>query len=220
MPNGECRPSAAPSASRRRRRRRHRAAGVMRLALGVPAPARCITRPIIQVLDALAASGLGGALLSATSTSPLGSTSSQRGWSRPLRKGHHLQPGAACGPAALRPAAGNGRRDVHRRQQPAHRRRATPVRVRRRQFGTRGPVPESSCRCTIVRLAARRVCAVCNAGPADGLAGLPGIRWGLATAPTAVATRGGNPRRSGADRRGRSGPGRSQTDHCYAHGRG
>ena len=74
MPNGEFNPSSrtertsampSPSVSRSK---------VMRLALGTPAPARFITRPITQPLMPRPSSGLGGALVSATSTSPLGNT--------------------------------------------------------------------------------------------------------------------------------------------------
>ncbi|MNT24284.1 hypothetical protein D3C72_1597500 [compost metagenome] len=74
MPNGELmsfrkieRWSATPSPLLSR-------SSVMRLALGVPAPARFITFFMIQPLMPLPSPGLGGALLSATSTSPLGST--------------------------------------------------------------------------------------------------------------------------------------------------
>ncbi len=84
MPKGEFKPSrntlrvcAAPSGVRPRSR-------VMRLALGVRAPARFMTMPAAQsLMPPEASGGLGGALVSATSTSPLGSTYSQRGWSRP-----------------------------------------------------------------------------------------------------------------------------------------
>ena len=74
MPNGEFSPSRntllvsatpSPSASRN---------SVMRLALGVSAPARFITIFVIQPLMPLPSSGFGGALVSATSTSPFGST--------------------------------------------------------------------------------------------------------------------------------------------------
>ena len=59
--------SATPSPSASR-------SSVMRLALGTPAPARFITFFMTQPLMPLPSSGLGGALVSATSTSPLGST--------------------------------------------------------------------------------------------------------------------------------------------------
>jgi hypothetical protein len=70
-----CLTSATPSPSASRSR-------VMRLALGTPAPARPMTLPMTQLRTlatgplppSLLPSGLGGALLSATSTSPLGST--------------------------------------------------------------------------------------------------------------------------------------------------
>ena len=79
MPNGELRSlrktvrvSATPSPSESRSR-------VMRLALGTAAPAWPRMRPAIQPLIPLSASSRGGALVSATSTSPFGSTWSQRG---------------------------------------------------------------------------------------------------------------------------------------------
>ena len=59
--------SATPSPSASR-------SSVMRLALGTPAPAFFITCFMIQPLMPLPSSGFGGALVSATSTSPLGST--------------------------------------------------------------------------------------------------------------------------------------------------
>ena len=84
MPNGEFSPdsstlrvSAVPSPSASRSR-------VMRLALGTAAPARFITFFMTQPLMPWPSSGRGGAFVSATSTSPLGSTCSQRGWSRPV----------------------------------------------------------------------------------------------------------------------------------------
>ena len=70
---------------------------VMRLALGTPAPARFMTRPISQPLMPLPSSGLGGALVSATSRSPLGSRYSQRGWSSSLANAATRVPGAATG---------------------------------------------------------------------------------------------------------------------------
>ena len=101
MPNGEFNPlsstartSATPSPLASRSR-------LMRLALGTPAPARFITRPAIQSLRPVDPGGLGGALLSATSTSPLGSTYSQRGWSRPLAKAATRVPVAATGVAPV-----------------------------------------------------------------------------------------------------------------------
>jgi hypothetical protein len=51
----------------------------MRLALGLPAPALFITFFMIQPLIPTVPSGLGGAFVSATSTSPLGNMYSQRG---------------------------------------------------------------------------------------------------------------------------------------------
>ena len=99
MPNGECSPasntertSATPSASASRN-------SVMRFALGTPAPARFITRPATHPRMLFALPGLAGALVSATSTSPLGSTSIQRGWSKPVAKAATRVPVAACGVA-------------------------------------------------------------------------------------------------------------------------
>ena len=99
MPNGEFRPdsntlrvSAKPSPLASRSK-------VMRLALGTPAPARFITAFITAPLMPLPSSGLGGALLSATSTSPLGSTYNQRGWSRPVANAATARPAAAVGVA-------------------------------------------------------------------------------------------------------------------------
>ena len=55
----------------------------------------------------LPSSGLGGALVSATSTSPLGNTYSQRGWSNSAAKAATRVPGAATGRGAGRqPTAG------------------------------------------------------------------------------------------------------------------
>ena len=107
MPNGEfklCknvdRNSATPSPSVSRK-------SVMRLALGTPAPARFITHFITQPLMPLFSSCLGGALLSATNTSPLGSTINQRGWSRPLANADTRVPGTDCGVAPTgQPLAG------------------------------------------------------------------------------------------------------------------
>ena len=59
--------SATPSPSVSRR-------SVMRFALGVPAPAFFMKSFIIAPLKPLLSSGFGGALVSATSTSPLRST--------------------------------------------------------------------------------------------------------------------------------------------------
>ena len=59
--------SATPSPSASR-------SSVMRLALGTAAPARSHDQAHHPALDALPSSGLGGALVSATRTSPLGST--------------------------------------------------------------------------------------------------------------------------------------------------
>ena len=74
MPNGEFSPvrktvliSATPSPSASR-------SSVMRFALGTPAPARFMHYLMIQPLMPLCSSGRAGALVSATSTSPFGST--------------------------------------------------------------------------------------------------------------------------------------------------
>ncbi|MCY1300902.1 hypothetical protein D9M70_504900 [compost metagenome] len=107
MPNGElsrernstCR-SATPSPSLSRSR-------VMRLALGTVAPARAMTFLVTQPLIPRLSSGLGGALDSATSTSPLGRVYSQRGWSRFSAKRCTARPGAARGAvSAGQPMAG------------------------------------------------------------------------------------------------------------------
>src|SRR3979411_1378393 len=107
MPNGECRPSIntllvsatpSPSASRSR---------VMRFGLATPAPARPSTIFVIQPLMPLVSSGFGGALVSATSTSPLGRTESARGWSSPVAKAFTAIPLAATGfPPAGQPPGG------------------------------------------------------------------------------------------------------------------
>ena len=79
MPNGEnssdsstWRVSATPSPSASRNK-------VIRLALGTPAPALAIVRFMNQLRSPPFSPGLGGALVSATNTSPFGSTYSQRG---------------------------------------------------------------------------------------------------------------------------------------------
>src|SRR5450830_739304 len=97
MPKGELRfsrntvrVSATPSWSASR-------SSVMRFGLGTPAPARPMTFSITQPRRPLESSGLGGALVSATSTSPLGNTYSQRGWSRPSAKAATWVPAAAVG---------------------------------------------------------------------------------------------------------------------------
>src|SRR5690242_17335588 len=99
MPKGEFSPwrktervSATPSPSPSR-------SSVIWLALGVPAPARLMNMRMAQPLMPLPSSGLGGALVSATSTSPLGSASIQRGWSKPSAKAATDRPFAAVGPA-------------------------------------------------------------------------------------------------------------------------
>ena len=70
---------------------------VSRLALGVVAAARFITKPEIQVLVLLTVSDLAGALLSATNTSPFGKTSNHRGWSSPLANAFTWVPAAGVG---------------------------------------------------------------------------------------------------------------------------
>src|SRR3984957_17810313 len=106
MPNGEFNPSRKtllvsatplPSPSR---------SSVMRFAVGVLAPARPITNLVTQALIPLPSSGFGGALVSATSTSPLGSTYTVRGWSSPVAKALTAIPLAAVGlPPAVQPIA-------------------------------------------------------------------------------------------------------------------
>ena len=97
MPNGELRfcknnvrnsTRPSPSASRSK---------VMRFADGTPAPARPITHFMTMPLIPLPSSGLAGALLSATRTSPLGSTWIQRGCSKPTAKGVTAKPGMGVG---------------------------------------------------------------------------------------------------------------------------
>ena len=66
-------------------------------------------------------SGRSGAFDSATSTSPFGSTYSQRGWSSPRREAAHHRAARRQRRAVYRPAA--RRRDVDRRDQRALRRR-------------------------------------------------------------------------------------------------
>ncbi len=69
----------------------------MRFALGAAAPARFITFFITRPFTPLNSSGRSGALVSATSTSPFGSTYTQRGWARPVAKARTSRPGAASG---------------------------------------------------------------------------------------------------------------------------
>ena len=82
--------SATPSPSTSRSR-------LMRFALGTPAPARFITIFANQALMPPPLSRRGGALLSATSTSPLGSTYNQRGCCSPVANGVTAVPGAPMG---------------------------------------------------------------------------------------------------------------------------
>jgi hypothetical protein len=97
MPKGDFNPSMncvrcsatpSPSASR---------SNTMRLALGTDAPASFINCLRTSALMPLPSSGRSGALVSATRTSPLGSTSSQRGWFRPLANAPTRKPAAAVG---------------------------------------------------------------------------------------------------------------------------
>src|SRR5258705_12904366 len=97
MPNGELSPlmnavrvSATPSPSVSR-------SNVIRFALGTPAPALPIRNFAIFALRPLPSSGLEGALVSATSTSPLGSVYTQRGCSSPVAKAATAKPDAATG---------------------------------------------------------------------------------------------------------------------------
>src|ERR1035438_1838199 len=78
----------------------------MWFALGVPAPARPMTIFVIQPLMPRVSSGLGGALVSATSTSPFGKTYKVRGWSSAAAKALTAMPLAAVGlPPAGQPVA-------------------------------------------------------------------------------------------------------------------
>ena len=99
--------SATPSPSWSRNRE-------MRLALGTSAPAWLWNRSMKKPRMQNPSSGLGGALLSATSTSPLGSTCSQRGWSSPPANSLTAKPWAAVGIVPVRPWRRLG--DVDRRQ--------------------------------------------------------------------------------------------------------
>ncbi|MCY1353630.1 hypothetical protein D9M69_399760 [compost metagenome] len=147
MPNGECRfsrnavrVSATPSPSASRSR-------LMRLALGTPAPALAMIRPAIQPFSPPPSRA--GALLSATSTSPLGSTYSQRGWSSPPAKALTWVPVAATGlPPSGQPTAG------------AMLTVGNSVLLGGGSFGF-GPVPSSTVRVELspqpIRLAARRL---------------------------------------------------------------
>ena len=69
----------------------------MRSALGVTAPAPFMIIVCTRPRSPLPSSGLGGALVSATSTSPFGSTRSQRGWSSPSARAATWRPAAAVG---------------------------------------------------------------------------------------------------------------------------
>src|SRR5690606_34119622 len=97
MPKGELRfsrkgvcTSATPSRSLSRSR-------VIRLALRTPAPARSIALSVNHDLILFFFPGLGGALLSATRTSPFGTTHNPRGGSRPLAKAWTARPSAGEG---------------------------------------------------------------------------------------------------------------------------
>ena len=69
----------------------------MRLALGTAPPAFFWNSLKNHPLIPLPSSGRGGALVSATSTSPLGSTQSHRGWSSPRANAATAVPSAATG---------------------------------------------------------------------------------------------------------------------------
>src|SRR4051812_23579443 len=97
IPNGERSPdrkvdrmSATPSPSVSRRR-------VMRSALGTPPPAFFWNRLKKYPFTPLLSSGRTGAFVSATSTSPLGSTQSQRGCIRLVANAATARPFAALG---------------------------------------------------------------------------------------------------------------------------
>src|SRR5882724_274001 len=80
---------------------------VMRLALGVIEPARFMNRFCTQPRTPLASAGFGGAFVSATSTSPLGNTYSQRGCARPVANAVTVSPAAGTGwPPGGQPFAG------------------------------------------------------------------------------------------------------------------
>ncbi len=106
MPNGEwspstkgCLSSATPSPSASRN-------SVMRFAEGTFAPALAITRFITAPLMPPPSFGRSGALLSATSTSPFGSTYTQRGCSSPVANAFTARPCAGVGlPCAGQPVA-------------------------------------------------------------------------------------------------------------------
>ena len=139
MPKGrvQARPAARCARSASAVCRRLSRSRVMRLALGTPAPA---LRFITMLHHASRfrpppSSGRAGAWVSATSTSPLGSTSSQRGWFSPVAKAATRVPSAAPGCATGGPAAGGG--DVHRGHQRGPRRH--PVRLRAGAVGQGQP---------------------------------------------------------------------------------
>src|SRR5205085_2135446 len=107
MPNGECRfsmngtcTSATPSPFASR-------SSVMRSADGTPAPASFWNFFIILPLKVLPSSGLSGALVSATRTSPLGSTYNQRGCTRPVANALTAVPDTGVGAVPVgQPLAG------------------------------------------------------------------------------------------------------------------
>src|SRR5262245_47322654 len=97
MPNGELSPSrngarvsATPSPSLSR-------SSVMRFALGTAEPARFMNAPIARPLRPFPSAGRFGAAVSATSTSPLGSTYTQRGCSKPPANAVTVPPAAERG---------------------------------------------------------------------------------------------------------------------------
>src|SRR5687767_3266038 len=107
MPKGETRfcrklvfSSAMPSPSASRSR-------VIRLGLGTPPPAFFITDSMTLPLRPLTPPFPGGPLVSATSTSPLGNTYSQRGCTSPVPNALTAKPAAAVGVSpCFQPTAG------------------------------------------------------------------------------------------------------------------
>ena len=70
---------------------------MIRSALGTAAPAFAICIFVIQPVKPFPSSGLGGAFVSATSTSPFGSTYSQRGCASPCANAFTVMPDATFG---------------------------------------------------------------------------------------------------------------------------
>ena len=94
MPSGEFRPCrkvnfcTPPSVARSRE---------IRFGLSTPAPARPMIRRATKPFTPLASPAYCGEFVSATSTSPFGSTYSQRGWFSPVSNALTVRPGAAIG---------------------------------------------------------------------------------------------------------------------------